>query len=303
MALTRSFIHLNKGIVLAALAVSIYACKGGDNKEQMLEEDEASEFIKGESAEKVFYSMPSPIETAVLLKKAGANYDKEVLNLIENKDKYQTISSKALNLGVYGSDLSYTTIFDKTQEAMLYLACTKKLADGLGISQVFSDDVVGRMEANMSNRDSLLRIISDSYWEADSYLKENDRANVSALLIAGGWIEGLYIATKVEESLRKSNTNQMIIERIAEQKHSLDNLINLLDAYKGDETIAALSAQLKDVKTDFDKVSIEESEGVASTDKSTGVAVIGGNTTISIADDVLAAISAKIKKIRTGIVQ
>lgn len=293
---------LNKGLLFGAFAVALVACQGGDKKAEPTPEEIQAEKIQGESAEKVFYSMPSPVETSVLLKKAGANYDKDMLNPVENKDKYSTNYSKALNLGVYGADLSFTTIFDKTQEAMLYLTCTKKMAEGLGISQVFTEDVVSRMEANMSNRDSLLRIISDSYWEADAYLKENDRANVSALIIAGGWIEGLYVATKVEESLRKSNKNQVIIERIAEQKMSLDNLISLLDSYKNEE-LSGLSTKLKDLKLDFDKVNVEETTGETTVNASTGVATIGGTTSVTIADDVLAGIANKIAAIRNGIIE
>lgn len=302
MVSKKTFPNLNKGLLFCAFAVALSACQGGDKKAEQTPEEMQAEKIQGESAEKVFYSMPSPVETSVLLKKAGANYDKDMLNPVENKDKYSTNYSKALNLGVYGADLSFTTIFDKTQEAMLYLTCTKSLAEGLGISQVFTEDVVSRMEVNMSNRDSLLRIISDSYWEADAYLKENDRANVSALIIAGGWIEGLYVATKVEESLRKANKNQVIIERIAEQKMSLDNLISLLDSYKNEE-LSGLSAKLKDLKVDFDKVNVEETTGETTVNASTGVATIGGTTSVTIADDVLAAISSKIGAIRNGIIE
>ena len=300
---SRNLLCVSKYVFFLVLSVSVFSCKeqnkgGNDSPDSSGAVDQA----QVANAEKVFYSMPSPIETAVLLKKAGASYDSDYLNPVENREKYATISSKALNMGVYGSDLSYTTIFDKTQEAMLYLACSKKLADGLGISEVFSDDVISRMEANMGNKDSLLTIISDSYWEADAYLKENDRASVSALLIAGGWIEGLYIATRVEESLRKSKKNELIVERIAEQKLSLENLINLMDSYKNDETLAGLSAQLKDLKVDFDKVSSAGSETSVSESKN-GVATIGGDNTFSMSPETLNAISSKIGKIRKSIVE
>jgi hypothetical protein len=299
---SKKFLEIGKTVFFVALSVVVFSCKQKTGEEHESSSDSTINLSQVENAEKVFYSMPSPIETAVLLKKAGASYDSEYLNPVENKDKYATVSSKALNMGVYGSDLSYTTIFDKTQEAMLYLACSKKLADGLGISGVFSDDVISRMETNMGNKDSLLTIISDSYWEADAYLKENDRASVSAMLIAGGWIEGLYIATRVEESLRKSKKNELIIERIAEQKLSLENLISLVDSYKNDEILINLSSQLKDLKLDFDKVSATGGETSVAESKN-GVATIGGDNTFTLSAETLASISKKIKAIRKGIVE
>ena len=299
---SRNLISIGKTLFFVAISVVVFSCKQKTADEHDSTTDSTVNKEMSADAEKVFYSMPSPIETAVLLKKAGASYDSDFLNPVENREKYSTISSKAFNMGIYGSDLSYTTIFDKTQEAMLYLACSKKLADGLGISGVFSDDVISRMEENMGNKDSLLAIISDSYWEADAYLKENDRASVSAMLIAGGWIEGLYIATRVEESLRKSKKNELIMERIAEQKLSLENLINLLDSYKNDEILNNLSLQLKDLKLEFDKVGSTSGETSVAEAKN-GVATIGGDNSFSLSTETLTAITKKITAIRKSMVE
>ncbi len=290
-------------LLFFSFSIILISCKNQDSEEN--KEDQGLvklDSVQAANAEKLFYSMPSPIETAVLLKKAGATYDGSYLNAVENKDKYVTMSSRAFNLGVYASDLSYTTIFDKTQEAMLYLSCSKKLADGLGISEVFSDELISRMESNMSNKDSLLTIISQSFGDADAYLKENDRASVSAMLIAGGWIEGLYVATKVEESLRKINRNQLIAQRIAEQKLSLENLINLVDAYKDDEVLSELSVKLKDLKVDFDKVTNVSGETTVS-ESSNGVATIGGENTFTLGVENLNSISRKISLIRKSIIE
>ena len=212
---------------------------------------DASTKVRDVKAQNVFYSIPSPIETTTLLKAAGAKYNAKILNPIENAAKYETVAAKALNLGVYGSDLSFTSIFDQTQESMLYLRCTNKLASGLGISGAFDETTTSRIEANMQNRDSLLAIISDSYWNADSYLKENGQPGVSALIVAGGWMEGLYIATQVAAATK----NEGIITRIGEQKLSLDNLIALLESYKAEnESIPGLLTQLADMKKVFDAV-------------------------------------------------
>ena len=159
-----------------------------------------------EETKALFYSLPSPIETASILQKTGAEYDATILNPVVNVNKYELASTKAINLGIYGSDLSYASVFDQTQEVMFYISSCKKLADGLGLSNAFDAKTMSRMEENINDKDSLLHLISDSYWMADAYLEENERSNLSALIISGGWVEGLYIATQ----LARSNPNKEV---------------------------------------------------------------------------------------------
>ena len=297
---------VGKGLVFLAFASLVISCGDSAIKEEkapLTSEEKELESIKRVSTENVFYSIPSPIETASLLKKAGAVYDKNILNPIENKDKYSTLNSRALNLGVYGSDLSYTTIFDKSQESMLYLACAKKLADGLGITSAFDASKVERMEANMGERDSLLSIISDSYWETDAYLQENDRGGISGLIIAGGWIEGLYIATKIEENLRSTGNNKEIIERISDQKLSLENIIKLLESIEKDQEIKDLTQELQELKIIFDTVEFTEKEAESTKNAKTNVTTIGNTITTNITQEQVIKIAAKVAKIRNNIIQ
>jgi hypothetical protein len=256
--------------------------------------------VKDVNAQNVFYSIPSPVETTSLLKSAGAKYDPKFLNPIENVSNYVTVASKALNLGVYGTDLSFTSIYDQTQESMLYLRCTNKLATGLGISGAFDETTTSRIEANMQNRDSLLAIISDSYWNADAYLKENGQPGVSSLIVAGGWIEGLYIATQIA----KTTKNTGVVSRIGEQKMSLENLISLLQSYKTDnESIPALLIQLNELKKIFDSIPVSASETTATTDKEKGVTVIGNGNTFNLSPEQLKQISDKSSEIRNKLIK
>lgn len=255
---------------------------------------------KDTKAQNVFYSIPSPIETTSLLKGAGAKYNASYLNPIENVSKYSTAASRALNLGVYGSDLSFTSIYDQTQESMLYLRCTNKLATSLGISGAFDETTTSRIEANLENRDSLLTIISDSYWNADTYLKENGQPGVSALIIAGGWIEGLYIATQIANATK----NEDIATRIGEQKLSLDNLVALLDSYKNtNDGVKDVLAQFQDLKKIYDGIDVKAGETQTSTNKASGVTTIDNKSNFKLTAEQLKAISDKAYQIRNKIIQ
>lgn len=287
---------------LAVAATMLCAC-GSESDEH--EEVNAVDTIdasntKDTKAQNVFYSIPSPVETTSLLKAAGAKYNKNYLNPIENLSKYESVKAKALNLGVYGSDLSFTSIFDQTQESMLYLRCTNTLASKLGISGAFDEKTTERIESNMENRDSLLAIISDSYWTADAYLKDNGQPGISGLIIAGGWIEGLYIATQIANTTK----NESIITRIGEQKLSLDNLIGLLESHKSEnEGIAEVLTSLTELKQIYDTVNGSAGETTVSTDKEKGVTTIGNGSSYVLTPDQLKQISEKAAQIRNKIIQ
>lgn len=290
-------------LALGFFAFTLVSCGGSEKSEtdNIGGDDKSSPHTteKDTVVENIFYSVPSPIETATLIQKAGVPYNKDYLNDIQSVSKYTTTGDKALNLGVYGSDLSFTSIYDQTQESMLYLKCANNLANGLGISGAFDENTANRLEANKSNRDSLLGIISESFWTADSYLKDNERPGTSSLIIAGGWVEALYIATKIAEASK----NKEIETRIAEQKFTLENVLGMLKKYNFDETVASVHKDLSDLKTVYDEVHVTKSTTASTTDSKTGVTTIGGGSKISLTPEQLKSISEKIKAIRTKIVK
>lgn len=295
--------NLVKFVLPLSLGLTMIACNGDDSEnESGLSANTVVDSLKAASAEKIFYSIPSPIEMASILKASGSVYDNTLPNPVDRKDKYSTVRSRALNLGVYGADLSYAVVYDNTQESMLYLACAKKLADGLGITSAFSEEKIAKMEANMSNRDSMLAMISDSYWETDAYLQENERGNVSAYIITGGWIEGIYLGCKIERKLKASGKNKEIAKRIAEQKASLDNLIALLESYASPDSFGDLIDDLKALQTIYATIKETETETTATTNAD-GSTTIGGGSEFEINEEQLSAIDKKVTEIRNKITQ
>ena len=255
----------------------------------------------GSKVQNIFYSIPSPIELAQIIQKAGAKYDKTLLNSIDNVNKYNSNTAKALNLGIYGADLSYTSVFDNnTQESIIYLKCTQKLAEALGVGSAFNEQTVERVQANTGKKDSLLAIISDSYMTTDEMLKDSQRNNTSALVIAGGYIEGMYLATQLAKS---SKNNTVITNRIAEQKGTLNNVINLMKSGENDENISAIVTDLESLQTIFNAVQVNSSTATSTkTDETSKVTVIGGAINYNISSETLTKLTAKTAEIRTKII-
>jgi hypothetical protein len=291
----------NKWPVLLALVALLTACGGEQPQQDQLQvdngQDSAMVSDRMKKTKNIFYNIPSPMETASLLKKAGADYNGKILNDVKNVDKYTAASKQALNLGIYGADLSYASVFNHTQESMFYTSCSKKLADRLGVSSAFNDSTLEAMERSQNDRDALLDIISETYWNVDGYLKENGRDNISALMIAGGWVEGLYIATQVA----RTNDSPELRQRIAEQKYSLKDLMGLVASYEVDEpALNGVKADLEALSTLFADVATPAA-GESTVAQEGGVTVVGAPASAAtLTDAQLAAIRDKAAAIRNN---
>ncbi len=256
--------------------------------------------VRIEKTQKIFYSVPSPAETADMFKKAGLEYNKDILNPYNNVSKYATQFSKAVNLGVYGADLSYANIFEQTQESMLYMNCAKKLADELSVSGAFDAATMERFEENINNKDSLLSLISDTYWIIDDYLKENDQEETAALIIVGGWVEGLYLGAAM---LTENMTNQELMQRIAEQKYSFENVMGLLNSFENNDNINKIKELMKPLEDAFAQVNLDGGETTTSTNDE-GITTIGTtNENTPVTPEQILGIKNAVTQIRNQFIQ
>lgn len=244
------------------------------------------------------FSIPSPVQTAILIKESGSSYNKEMLNDPNRAPSYSTKFQKALALGIYGADLGYVTMYEKNQDALAYMKSTKKIADNLDVSSAFSKSTFERFQKNIGSRDSLLVLVSDAYLACDAYLKNNDRDDVGSLILAGGWVEGLYFATNVVQI----SANEDVRKRIGEQKTSLENLIKILQKYANNEDFADFIDELIDLYYLFDDVDMVYTFVEPTVDPEKRITVINSTSEIQLSDEQLKEIADKIVEIRNQIV-
>src|SRR5688572_26509497 len=129
----------------------------------------------------ILQQIPSPLEISVLLKESGKKYNVSYLNSPDNLAKYNSNYKKALNLGIYGTDLGYTNIYEQNQDGVKYMSSIKSLADGLNIGQFFDIETIGRLATNSKNLDSLLLITTQNFNNINHYLQTQSRANLSEI--------------------------------------------------------------------------------------------------------------------------
>jgi len=285
----------------------MFSCKSGENKKEAQEETvdvdvsqlDEEMFKNINEAKEVFYSLPSPLETAMLVKSAGAGYDEELLNPVDNATKYSTNKSMALNLGIYTCDLSFASLYDQTQASIDYMNAAKKMADGLGILDAISQESIDRLEENINNRDVIMDIISETFMNSSSYLEENDRTAIAAIVLVGGWIEGLYLATQMVPDTANLATNKLV-QRIVDQKLSLNIIQRLLNNNKDNADVQAIIKDVEALKAIYDKIPMTASEKVTTTTDDKNVTTIESSSTYKITPEVFNELKEKVKVIRSN---
>lgn len=254
-----------------------------------------SNFVK---VDKAVFSIPSPYQTAMLIKKLGVAYNKDLCNQNKNLANYSTNFKKGLNLGVYGADLGYVAIYEQSQDALNFLKASQKLASDLGISGAFDAKMIERFQKALGSKDSLLSISALAFRAGNNYLQTNERKDIAGLVIAGGFIESLHLTV----SLANQFKTQELFNRIGEQKSSLDNLIKLLTPYYEQPEYTEFVDQLIDLAYVFDAVETKYTYAPSTTDEANKITTINGKSEVIITDEQMSEITQKVKNIRTQIV-
>jgi len=243
------------------------------------------------------FSIPSPIQTAVLIRNSKADYRADALSSVEHYKEYASNIKKALNLGVFGADLAYSSIYEDGTNSLRYFKALDHLATDLGVSGSISPELVERLGANADNPDSLLALTGKFYAEGDAYLKENKRYEVATLVLLGGWLESSYLT-----SLSAVEGNNDARQRLAEQKMGSSTLQEIAkkttsEQFKSSEVYTTLDS----IRSAFNDVVVSYTYAPPSTNAETKTTQLKSQTEFQMSDSTLQVISDLLASARTKI--
>lgn len=293
-------------IAVLSFSFTLNSCKTGSEKGKPEDEIEITEIDEDvladvEEAEKIFYSLPSPLESAMLIKSAGALFNEGLLNPTENTSRYTTNKLMALNLGIYTCDLSFSSLYDQTQLVIDYMNAAKEMADGLGILEAINEETINRLEENVNNREVIMDIVSETFLNSNSYLEDNEQPAIASIVLVGGWIEGLYIATQLVDM--DEFEGDKLVGRIIDQKLSVGIMLQLLKDNNEHPAVPGIVEQMEDLKVTFDKINIKTSEVQPEIDESTNVTVLKSTVETDMTPEVFKELANKVEEIRTSYVK
>jgi len=249
----------------------------------------------------IVQNVSSPVEMAALIKSLGVPFSKDYLATTDYIDNYNTSFKKAIGLGVFGADLGYLNMYNKTGSVIDYITAIKTLADGIHVGQFFDFSTLKRLATNNQNLDSLMYISVQNFNQMDRYLRENKRSSLSSLIIAGVWIESMYLVGEVA----RNSPSAELTEKIGEQKIILSNLMIILKNYQKDPNFKELIDDLNEIQDMYKNVIITYEKGEPEMVEEDGMLVIKQNDKqfIEISDELMFKVINKVSAIRNKIIQ
>lgn len=240
------------------------------------------------------YQMPTPNELFGLVRQLAGDGHKRLLAPASNAGSFASLRGRAVNFGVYATDLVYASSFKLNVEVARYYLASKKLAEGLGLSAAFTDADFVRLESNLTRGDSLEMISNEAYLRAYERMQQEEMGPVLALVLAGGWMESMHLVIKQIDAFGQSDA---LMARVAEQKVTLEHLIGLMDAFKDDQDVAAVQAQLIGLRDIYDRLSVTRAPHKGPS--SSGRMVLGDDIIMELTGDQYKELSAEVERLRT----
>lgn len=294
-------------LIIALLATS---CRFFDSKRNIssdefdippeLLEDKPLE-IASEVIDDMIQNVSSPVETAALIKGLKVPFNKDYIASTQLDKNLNTSFQKAMGLGIFGADLGYINMYERTSMVINYISTIKSLADGIQVGQFFDFSTLNRIATNKENIDSLMLISQQSFNRIDNYLRETNRAHLSVVIIAGVWIEGLYISTRVTQDV----PNARMKEIIGDQKIAMNTLMLLLRNYEKDPSIAKLIKDFEDIQNLYRDVRITYEYADPETVEKNGILTVIQRDTqvIQMSDETLQKIIKRVQETRNRLLQ
>ena len=240
------------------------------------------------------FAVPSPVSTAMALKDAGAAYDRSRTLDLASADVATSKEARALVMGALGADLGYAVLFDDGQHALSTMKAIERLGAELQLTHAFETTIVERFRDNLSSSDSLLRLSGMAFRAADEYLEQDQRQDVSALVVAGGWVEVLYLTVNDPQAA----SAKAIRDRIAQQGKGLESVVGLLEDHAAD---SPLLPGLRRLQMLYGDVGMEYTFQEPVTDTKARTTYINSVTTVDLTDDQLQAITEAVNDLRAQI--
>lgn len=290
---------MNKSSLLFLSALSVFTlsnCGDGEKPDDVEAVDSIAKTEEPKNgANETFFQVPSPGEMLTFIKMVGrGTKETSFLNPPSNQKNYTDNKSKAINFGIYSCDLSYCSIFEIGSEALKYFKTVKVMGDQIGVATAIKPEILKRLESNIGSSDSLGVITDDVYFDSFEALEESKQGPTLALVVAGGWLESIYIAI----NLAKFEANSPVIERLADQKYTLENLVEFLKKHETDVNVESVRKDFEGLLAEFNKIGEKDAQAVNTKDSK--AATLTGGKQLVITEDVYKVIVAKIKAVRNS---
>ena len=246
-----------------------------------------------------FYGILTPVEICTIFNRLGVPYNNAALNPTSNRDQYLSSSKASINTGIYGVDFGYLKVFGIGQQMIDYMVTIREMSNKLGIPDSYLTEPIKKVQSDISEPDTILLLMNVAFTKMEAHLREGGRESTAGLMIMGGWVEAMFIATQLVYN--PANPDPEVIQKIAQQKYTLTTLLSFLKNYYDDPVVVYYSKKLKYLKNYFDSFDIYFKKGDLEIDTAKQVfRSTGSKMTVTV--ETLNKIRDYVAKLRTEMV-
>ncbi len=284
--------------VIVLLAVLLAACSTPAGHEEPKEDTLVIGGYDASADAASIYQMPTPNELFQLVQAMSGEGQKQMMSPAKHVQRYATSGKKALNFGVYATDLVYASTYKITSEVVRYYLTCKKLGDELGLAGSFTDQDFVRLERNLIRGDSMDVISNEAYERAYRRLQEEEMGPTLALVLTGGWVESMHL---VARQVIHVDADDPLVQRVAEQKAGLDHLIEMMEQFKGDSAVVHMQRELIGLRDIYDTFPVLRTEHK---EKSTsGRPILGDDVLVIITPEGFKQLVSALETLREDIIR
>jgi hypothetical protein len=249
--------------------------------------------------ENIYYLFPSPTDFLMAINIEDQAYKPELLNSIEKREKYVKPSDQYLNLGVYIADLSYCALFSRNTDAENYLETIKRMSDDVKLSMEINKSLFEKIRTKISSGDSLAKTTNEFFAKIIYDLELNNRQYDLTIITTGAYIECLYLSVN---NVKEFNKDNLIIQRIVEQKFAFNNLYKYCEKYASSEDLLNSLHYIKEVNEAFGEFRDTKEKLEVIKEGNNHITISGGDNVI-VTEDQFLSFREKITKIRNSIIK
>lgn len=195
--------------------------------------------------EEALVEIPQPTEIFRLMHAETFSFSEGITLPHNAHTRATTTDEKTLVAGAYSADLSYMAVMSRRPLAEKYISSLYEIAQELGLGSVFDEEFMENARNSIDSPKALNELITRAFVRVDKYLRSNERVRQAAVLLAGSWTEGIWLALNMLKNKQLNEKTTPLFGKIGEQTYTLPKVIALLEQYGNDPSVQKIISALR----------------------------------------------------------
>jgi len=221
------------------------SCRNSSEKKEKKVTEQDQKNLLEDELQKNVYPLPTSVQVIKTLTDMEVGYNLGISNPPEKAKKYFTSAKRSINLGIYGADLSYATLYNMDQQVIDYMDAIRILVTDLNMSKIYDRPLYDSIKKNFDDRDKLVSILTKAFDDTYAYMSDNDQQSLALLVVGGAWVEGMYLTCNVNEA---AYNHRDFAKVLLDQKRSFELYLDITRPYLEDPQVGDFIKGLDPIK-------------------------------------------------------